>query len=362
MPSGGDGKTDPLAGGSKGSSALGSGGAGTTFVPTEGSLREAADGNGRLIGAAVAAGHLSDDAMYKALAGREFNVLTPENDMKWAATEPTQGTYTFGLGDLLVKFAQNNNMRVRGHTLVWYQALPAWVTTLSGDQLRQAMIDHVKAVASHFKGKVYAWDVVNEAVSDSSPTSLRDKDSVWSKLGPSYIDDAFRAAREADPEAKLFYNDYDGEAQGRPKSDTIYNLVKGLLERGVPIDGVGLQMHLDPRYLPPTDGIRQNIDRLVALGLEVNITEFDVPVGQIPGDLAAKFQRQAEIVHDVFKLCVAQPKCSAITFWGVTDKYTWLKDPQFMFRGMGPHYPLPFDESYNAKPAVAAIKAAFAGN
>lgn len=327
------------------------------FGPVTGiSLREAAAAKNLWIGAALSPSHFGETA-YKTVAAREFNVLTPENEMKWANTEPQRGRFSFGPGDELVKFAKANNMLVRGHALVWYQATPGYLEALSATELKTAMLDHIKAVASHWKGQIHAWDVVNEAIEDGASGVLR-RTSVFAKLGPSYLDDAFRAAHEADPDALLFYNDYDGEAVGSAKSEAIYALVKRLKEGGVPINGVGLQSHLDPRRLPDFAGVKKNMERLVALGLTVNISELDVPVGAIPGDLQTKLGRQAEIYDGFVSTCVQTAGCTGITLWGFSDKHSWLNIPEFaQYRGAGPHMPLLFDESYNPKPAYVSLRA-----
>jgi endo-1,4-beta-xylanase len=327
---------------------------GTSDTP----LRMRAGAANRVIGAALGTYHFSDPN-YKPVAAREFNGLTPENEMKWEAIGRTEGVFDFSRGDQLVAFANENGMKVRGHTLVWYQALPAWVKALSGEPLRTAMLRHVSTVAAHFKGKVVAWDVVNEAFADGS-AQLR-ANSPFTALGVDYIEQAFRAARQADPDAKLYYNDYEGEAVGQPKSEGIYALVKRLKESGVPIDGVGLQMHLDPRRMPSLDAIGRNLDRLIALGLTVNISEMDVPLGQIPGDAAQKLAGQAKIYADVVALCVARPACDGITFWGLSDKHSWLNDPMWeQYRGAGPHLPLLFDTNYQRKPAWQGVASALA--
>lgn len=328
---------------------------GAAMIADTPTLKDVAAASKRLVGAALSAGYLSD-ARYKQVAAQQFSYVTPENEMKWAATEPTRGQFSFTAGDAIVDFAAQNGMKVRGHTLVWYQALPAWVKELQGDDLRQAMVDHVTAVATHYRGKVHAWDVVNEAIADGPTGALR-SENPFTALGVDYIDEAFRAARAADPEALLFYNDYEGDAAGTPKSDAIYQLVKDMVDRGVPIDGVGMQFHLDPRRLPLLPKVRENMQRIADLGLLVDITEMDVPVGIVRGDEAMKFARQAEIYRDYVSLCSAFTACDAVTFWGFTDKYSWLNFPQWaMLRGPGPHKPLLFDAEYAPKPAFDAVR------
>jgi endo-1,4-beta-xylanase len=324
------------------------GGGGSVAIAPGTALKDAAAKVGRLVGAAIGAPHLSD-AAFAATAAADFNFVTPENEMKWDATEPSQNTFTFAAGDAIVAFAQHNGMQVKGHTLVWHAQLPAWVSNL-GDAtaLHTAMINHITQVASHFRGQVVAWDVVNEAVADNGQ-ALRN--TVFNQyLGAGYIDDAFNAARAADPGALLFYNDYGAEGGGA-KSDYIYSMVKGMLARGVPINGVGLQMHTGPADSPSAAQVAGNMQRLAALGLNVVISEMDVQLCTT-GDLSTQSTR----FHDIVADCVAQPLCLAVTVWGVPDKYSWLNGVNCAT----PH-PLLFDDNYVPKPAHMGVWNAFNG-
>jgi endo-1,4-beta-xylanase len=315
----------------------------------------------RHIGAAVESQRLREAAFAATLA-TNFNSLTPENEMKWTYVEPSPGQFAFRGGDALVAFAAQHDMRVRGHTLVWHTQLAPWVSKLSGEALRAAMVAHVRGVASHYKGQVAQWDVVNEAFADGEGGGLR-ADSPFSALGPGFIEEALRTAHEADPDAILFYNDYEIEAPGAAKTEAVYRMVQQLKAAGAPIGGVGFQMHVDPRHWPPASAIRQNFERFAALGLVVEITEMDVPVGEIAGDRAIKLAQQSTLTHDIVAACVAVAACSGITFWGLTDRYSWLNDAHWgQLRGRQPHHPLPFNDTYQPKPMAAAIAAALAGN
>ena len=213
-------------------------------------------------------------------------MVTPEVSMKFDATKPERGYYDFTEGDILVAFAKAHNMQVRGHNLVWYMALPSWLTTghFTRDELISILHDHIFAEVSHYRGQVNIWDVVNEAINNDG--SLRD--SIWSRgIGHDYLDLAFRWAHEANPQARLFYNDYGGEGLGQ-KSNAIYNLVAGMIKRGVPINGVGLQMHVSLDGYPPPQDVLSNMKRLAALGLEVQITEMDVKIQDDPRAYASK--------------------------------------------------------------------------
>jgi endo-1,4-beta-xylanase len=316
-------------------------------IPPTDSLKNAGASLGRLVGTAVQSGLLSQ-AQYSAVASREFNYLTAEYQMKWNVIEPNRGTRDFGPGDMIAGYAASQGMRVKGHTLLWHGATPSWVNALSADDLRSAVEQHIRAVLSHYRGRIHAWDVVNEAVADNG-ASLRD--TVFrQKLGDRYIADAFRIAREADPSALLFYNDYGGEGTNA-KADRIYALLQDLLANGVPIDGVGLQMHISATGRPSDAAIAANMRRLAALGLIVHISEMDVRVNDSGGTDQIRLEAQRAAYHDVVRVCVLEPRCEAITFWGFTDAHTWLTGDR----------PLLFDAAYQPKPAYTGVLEALRG-
>lgn len=310
-----------------------------------GTLRDA--GVGKLVGTAVQSSLLAD-GQYSSVAGREFNYLTAEYEMKWDVIEPSPGAGNFGPGDAIVGFAMSQGMRVKGHTLIWHGSNPSWVNSLSTADLRSAFERHIRTVAGHYQGRIHTWDVVNEAVADDG-SGLRD--TVFrQKLGDSYIDDAFRLARAADPGARLFYNDYDGEGSST-KSNRIYELVRGLLSRGVPIDGIGLQMHIFAANRPNDASIAANMRRLAGLGLTVHISEMDVRINNVPGSPEARLEVQRAAYHDVVRVCWMEPRCEAITFWGFTDAHTWISGDS----------PLLFDAQYMPKPAYRGVLDAMQG-
>jgi endo-1,4-beta-xylanase len=321
-------------------------------------LRQAAERAGKKVGTAFMPNRLGEPVFGK-VAGRHFDSLTPENEMKWDAIEPQQGTFRFEPADRLVAFAAENGMRVRGHTLVYHKQLASWVKDLSGDKLRAAVIAHVKGVVTHYKGKVAQWDVINEALSNKGDLT---SESLFTALGPMLFDDAFRAAHEIDPQAQLFYNDYDLEGSGTPKVEGLFKLLKRLKDAKVPIDGVGLQMHVDPRNWPPAAEIRKTMEQIAAMGLVVEITEMDIPIGEVAGTPAQKLEVQRTLTHDIVAACMAVKACTGVTFWGVTDAYSWLNDPEWArLRGRMPHLPLLFDAEYRPKPVFNGVADAFAG-
>jgi endo-1,4-beta-xylanase len=303
-----------------------------------------------LIGTAVDMSALANDPPYKAAIAREFNTVTPENVMKWETVEPQQGATDFSQGDALVRFARANRQAVRGHTLVWHSQLPTWLTsgTFTNEQLEAILRRHIFEEAGHFRGRIYAWDVVNEAFNEDG--TLRD--TIWLRaLGPDYIAKAFIWAHKADPHARLYYNDYNLESIG-PKSDAALALVKQLKARHVPIDGVGFQGHLGIQYpYPGTFG--DNLQRFAAAGFDVAITEADVRM--VLPVTPEKLATQATYFGDMMRSCVAVRRCVTFTLWGFTDKYSWV--PGF-FAGEGAATPL--DEAFQPKPAYFALRDALA--
>ncbi len=312
-----------------------------------GSLRAAGSAAGKLVGTAIQAGFLGDPR-YRGVLDREFNYITAEYQMKWNAIETSPGVRDFSAGDAIVAYADGQGDRVKGHTLIWHGSVPGWVGALSAADLRTVFESHIRAVGQHYRGRLLAWDVVNEAVADDG-SGLRD--TVFrQKLGDGYIADAFRLADEADPQALLFYNDYGGEDMGS-KSNRIYDLVRGLKAQGVRVDGVGLQMHVSANGRPSDASIAANMARLAALGLIVNISEMDVRINSVGGSTQTRLDAQKSAYHDIVRLCVVEPACHAVTFWGFTDAHTWIAGDM----------PLLYDAQYARKPAYFGVLDAFSG-
>lgn len=308
-------------------------------------LRSLGAGHGLLVGTAVEPSNLSEAPFVEAMV-REFASLTPGNAMKMGPLRPTRDSFNFTDADYLVDWAEARDIEVRGHTLVWHQQTPGWLAggNWSRDQLIEILRDHITTVVGRYRGRLYAWDVVNEAVADNG--SLRQ--TVWLEtIGPEYIELAFQWAREADPGVRLFYNDYNSEGSGA-KSDAVYELVRGLRQKGVPVDGVGFQMHVTTDFSPAVSDVEANLARLAALGLEVHITEMDVRM-PLPAD-GSKLARQAGIYAGMLGACVDAPNCTTFILWGFTDRHSWVPST---FPGFGAA--LPFDEDYQPKLAYHAM-------
>jgi endo-1,4-beta-xylanase len=313
-------------------------------------LGSAAAARGRVFGAAIANSHLGE-AAYANTWDTEFTGVTPENEMKWDTTEPSRGTFRFTAADAIVSHAQGRGMKVRGHTLVWHSQLAPWVSGItSGADLLTAMRNHIAGVAGHFRGKIQYWDVVNEAFADGSSGGRRS--SVFQqRIGNTYIEEAFRAARSADPSAKLCYNDYSTDGVNA-KSTAVFNMVRDFKTRGVPIDCVGFQSHLIVNQIP--GDYQANLQRFANLGVDVNITELDIRM-PTPAS-SANLQAQANNFRTVVAACLAVSRCTSITTWGITDKYSWVPST---FSGQGAA--LLFDNNFARKPAYSTTLAALGG-
>jgi endo-1,4-beta-xylanase len=299
-------------------------------------LGAAAAESGRYFGAAVAAGRLGD-SQYTTILDREFNMVTPENEMKWDATERSRNAFSFGSADQIVNHARSHNQRLRGHTLVWHSQLPSWVSSIGdANTLRSVMNNHINQLMGHWKGQIYAWDVVNEAFADGGSGQLRS--SVFrDRLGTGFIEEAFRAARTADPAAKLCYNDYNIEDWNAAKTQGVYRLVSDFKARGVPIDCVGLQAHFGSGG--PPSNFQTTLSSFAALGVDVQLTELDIA------------QAPSSAYTNTVRACMNVARCTGITTWGVRDSDSWRAGEN----------PLLFDRSGNKKPAYDATLTALNG-
>src|ERR671929_1340511 len=297
-----------------------------------GTLGAAAAESGRYFGTAVPAGKLGDST-YSAILDREFNMITPENEMKWDTTEPSRGSFNFGPADTIVNHAMSHGQRMRGHTTVWHSQLPGWVSSITdANTLRSVMDNHITTEMNHFKGKIYAWDVVNEAFADGS---TQHRSSVFQNvLGNGFIEEAFRTARAADPGAKLCYNDYNIEDWNAAKTQGVYAMVKDFKSRGVPIDCVGFQSHFGSGGPPST--FQTTLSNFAALGVDVQLTELDIA------------QAPATAYANTIKDCVNVSRCAGITVWGIRDSDSWRTGAN----------PLLFDGNGNKKPAYDAVLSA----
>lgn len=325
---------------------------------------------------------LNFDNTYTAILLHEFNLIVPGNNFKMKLIHPEQSRYDFTVTDMIVDFALEHHMDIHGHTLIWGnpKSLPKWLQDNSwkipGRPDRDVLIDilknHIKTIVGRYKGKVKAWDVVNEAFCDpanhahkwSVPCIVIDGKkggmdaSVWrTVIGPEYIEIALQAAHEADPDAYLYINDNNYESINSPKSDKIYSFVKDLIERKVPINGVGQQMHIPldavdfSQYDRVISLIQQNFRKFNDLGLDMIITELDVRIKKsLFGPSDTQLKNQAKVFASMLKICM-DSKCPSFTVWGFTDKYSWIPGHK-----KGYDYATPFDDKLRPKPAYYSLQ------
>ena len=306
---------------------------------------------------------------YAATIASEFNAIVVEHHLKWAplcvsepgplpdeTPSPRLGRYDFDAADKMVDWAIEHGLKVKGHVLVWHVTSPtALLQPMESEELRQAIKRHIFTVMGHFRGRIQDWDVVNEAL---APDGTIAENLFQQVLGNEYIGEAFRWAHEADPSARLFYNDNKVEGIGNPKADAFYNLVADLQAEGVPIHGVGLQGHfkgggVGTKAVPTPRQVKQQIHRLGALGLVVHLSEVDVRVGTLDTP-ALRDAAQTQIYHDILAAALSEPATEAIYFWGFTDKHSWIHQ----FYTEAEEEPLLWDSHYHRKPAYFAVRQA----
>ncbi len=305
------------------------------------------------------AGSFTDPGSRRLFRGH-FDSLSPGNELKWEIVEPEPGSFDFSHADRMLEFANRHGADFRGHALVWHWQMPRWVWSRDPElahfgvnetgkpswtprALTGIMRRHIRRVVGHYRGQIRTWDVVNEAVAEHG--ALRDNWLFPQVVGPAYIAKAFKVAHRADPKAKLAYNDFGIEVQN-PKSDGVYRLLGDLIGRGVPIDQLGIQGHMNINArVPSVTDLVANMRRFADLGLEIEITELDVALPQGAPVTPQLLARQAAIYGALAEACQQVEACRMLTVWGVSDNHTWLAGTS----------PLPFDSRYQPKPAWDAL-------
>lgn len=304
------------------------------------------------VGAAINTNELYPGSDYQRVATLHFNSVTPENIFKPSYLHPAPGQYDWAEADLLATFCRANGQRLHGHTLIWHQQLPGWMQSFVGSQAEWENLfrDHIQTICRHFRGQVSSWDVVNEAF--EADGGLRS--TIWSQhLGSSYLEKAFRYAHEADPDALLFYNDYDLESNPA-KRNAVLAWLRTMRQRGVPVHGLGLQMHMSIAH-PENTQIAQALREAQQTGLKLHLSEIDVSVNPLGQPITATpelLQRQADKLAFLVRTYQELPRAQqfGITFWGISDRNSWI--PSYFHRD---DYPLLFDDNYQPKPAFCIL-------
>jgi len=307
--------------------------------------RQVADRQQLVFGTAIQPATLTTPAEAQ-LVRDNFNLIVPENTMKWENLRPNADFWNWPDLDAMVAFAEKNKMLMRGHTFVWHQQNPAYVENLKTREEAIALLDdHITTVMTRYKGRIAEYDVANEVLNDNGTM----RETLWYRtIGPDYIDIAFAIARKADPDARLVLNDYNNETKGSAKAEAFFKLAKSMKDRGIPIDGVGFQLHLMAKYPPAEKAIRDNIRRFADIGLFVAFTEVDVRV-EMPVT-ADREAAQTAIFETVLDIARTEPNARNLIFWCYTDKNSWI--PRF-FPGYGSAHL--FDADLNPKQAFLAL-------
>jgi len=303
------------------------------------------------IGTALHHSAFERDSRVRETAKEQFNLIVPENSLKMRDVSLGPYNYDFAKVDKYINFAEENDMAMRGHTLVWHESIPLWLTravqdgSMTRQEIRDWYVRYIKTVVNRYKGKIEFWDVVNEAIAEDGDPRY----TFWrNNIGPDYIELAFKAAHEADPEAKLFYNDFRIINLNERKVDGIYRLVKGLIDKGVPIHGIGFQGHLTVSEMPNAALLERTMQRFADLGLMIHVTELDVRIPRTP--TATDLTLQAYVYETVTHACLNEPACNAITVWGFNDRYWWGTRSGTFSYGAATLYDRDFEEkkSYSA--------------
>jgi endo-1,4-beta-xylanase len=346
-------------------------------VTGSGSLRAHAEARGLMYGTAVVPQLLDVDGLaagtttdaYTLLIKEQANILVAENAMKWHALRPSPTSFDFAQADKLMRFAKLSGQRVRGHNLCWHEGNPEWLkSTATKENARQLLTDHIQTVAGHFRGQIHSWDVVNEAINPKDDLTDGLRKTAWLDLiGPEYLELAFRTAAEADPTAKLTYNDYDIELdtpEQTTKREQVLALLKRFKAKGVPIHAVGVQSHLKADGAQPGAGLTAFIREAGKMGLEVYITEMDANTRRIEGGPEAQDTAVARVFGDYPRLLLAEPNVPLLLTWGITSAHSWLtqsKQPWAQRPDGARQRPLPFDDDLMPTPAYFALRKAMDG-
>ncbi|HXC95963.1 MAG TPA: endo-1,4-beta-xylanase [Edaphobacter sp.] len=333
-----------------------------------GSLKAHASARGLLTGCAVSAKLFREDDGFRKLLIEQYNIVVPENCLKWNILRPTPDKYDFTDADNLITFAQTNGIKVRGHNFVWHEAIPAWFAGMvTKDNAEKLLVEHIRTVGGRYKGKIHSWDVVNEAIwiQDGRPDGLRTRSPWFELLGPEYLDLAFRTAREVDPTALLTYNDYGIEydnEDNEKKRAAVLALLRRMKADKVPLDALGIQAHIKADSKDGFGkGLRELLDGARSLGLQVYVTELDVNDDALTtDDIVERDAAVARVYRDFITNALESPQVKAVLTWGATDKNSWLNSRKI--RKIHPdrlQRPLPFNENYEPTAAFFEMRETF---
>ena len=327
------------------------------------SLREVAASRGILFGSMVLKKTLAGEPIYADLVAQQCGIIVPGNELKWDTLHPAPNQFDFSEGDWIEQFARTHGMRFRGHTLVWEQALPQWfIATVNRENAERVLLSHISTVVGHYAGKVHSWDIVNEAILIEDGRADGLKVTPWlGYLGPEYIDLAFHAAHQADPQAMLVYNENWIEPENREaeqRRQAVLSLLTRLVRRKVPIHGLGIQSHFVAETYVAGPNFKRFLQRVEDLGLSILITEMDVRDYLLPGDIVVRDGLVAKQYYNYLSFILQVKSVNTVLAWGLSDRSTWISKRNPRRDGL-PVRPLLYDAELQSKPAFAAVMRAF---
>lgn len=329
--------------------------------PSETSLRQRAEKKGLVFGTQVNTGPLFSLKPYQDAVLRDASMIVPENEMKWRPTHPTALQSNYFNANRIAKFAEDNKLLLRGHTAVWHQNPPAWTNEIiASDDGQKLVLEHARELINHFSGHVMEWDVVNEAIApeDGMPGNLRNW-APYNKGGIDFIADCFYAAREADPKANLYYNDFSVyyRSQGH-RRDAILGFLEKLKSKGAPIDGFGIQSHLIAKAEFDENIYRHFLSEIADLGLKIRATELDVSDVRLEPDIKLRDTIVAAHTKQYLDVLFDEPAVVGLVTWGMTDRFSWLHEG-WPRKDRLRQRCLPLDDNFTRKPMWHAIANAF---
>lgn len=311
-------------------------------------------------GAAVALADLEADPRLAEAVKTYCTQIVPVYELKWGSLRPTRDVFAFDNGDKLLDFAKRNDLKMRGHNLVWYYGLPDWTREISSAaEAERELVRHIETVVSHYRGSLVSWDVVNEPIPDNPTHSADRRDFLWSHyLGASYANIAFRAAAAADPGARLVVNEYDiefSDPASRMKRAALRRFALDLLDSGAPLHAIGMQCHLRGATAIDRDGVTKFVEEMRDAGLDVYVTELDVQDQTLPAPSAERDAIVARQVSDVLEAIGAPAPIDTLLTWGLSDRHSWISQ-MFPRADHTPNRPLPLDAEFQPKPFMEQIE------
>ena len=312
------------------------------------------------LGSAAEIGTFRGDVRYRDALKRYCDVIVPMNDLKWEALRHDKARFDFSGADELVAFAEANKKVLRGHTLLWGEALPNWTREMTTRaEAERELVNHIETVVDRYKGRIATWDVVNEVIRYEPEPGRPWRDTIWQRLlGPDHVEIAFRTAARVDPKARLVLNDYHFEEpvpSAAARRRIALDICRRLKDNGIPVHGVGMQAHLYADKGIDVDGVQRFMRDLDALGLDVEITELDVIDWKQPADAAQRDRTAAALVSTFLEAVVSAKRPKAIVTWGLTDRYSWIHET-FPRKDDARARPLPLDADYRPKPMMAVLE------